>query len=162
VLTATRAAIDACVQAAARYGLSDNATDRDLAAAAIRCHRAAGRRDRLRVLMRTAAARTCARAASTMRLLLDPHQGPGFRDVAAGCPFDAARAPTTEDLLDCLAARAACLGERAVAQSIPRAYDFLSDVVDDPDAEFPCIVDPYELTPDPSSPGAAFLEPAGR
>jgi hypothetical protein len=49
-----------------------------------------------------------------------------------------------------------------VAQGVPRAYDFLSDVVDAPDTEFPCIADPDELTPDPSSPGAAFLEPAGR
>jgi cysteine-rich repeat protein len=157
MFTATRHAIGGCVQAAARCALDDEASDRCVATAAARCHRAAASRDRLRAAMRVSAGRVCNRASITLSLLLDPRDGLGFRDVAAGCWLDGARPAAMEDLLDCLAARAACLGERAVTEGIPRAYDFLSEVVDDPDTEFPCIVDPDEV----SSPSAAFVEPAG-
>jgi cysteine-rich repeat protein len=150
----TGMAIGGCVRAAARCVLHDDATDRCAVAAAERCGRAAARRDRLTAEMGASAGRACGLAVP-LSMLLDPEVGLGFRDVAALCPFDAATPPSSADLLRCVAARLACLGERAAGSMVPRAYDALSEVVDDPDTEFPCVLDLDELR---GSPSAAFLD----
>jgi cysteine-rich repeat protein len=118
MFTVTRAGAGACARAAARCVLSDEATERCVAAAAEQCHRAAARRDRLRTATRAAAGRICESAAMTLPMLLDPRNGLDFRDVAAGCPFDAARPPTTDDLLD-VHRTPGCLGERTSPKASP-------------------------------------------
>jgi cysteine-rich repeat protein len=152
---ATRAAVGTCVQAAAACVLDDAGDDRCFTIAITRCNRAAVRRDRLRATTRSLTSRAC--VATTLPMLLAPDDGLGFRDVAARCPFEGSRQPAIGDLLDCLAERVGCLAERAIAEEVPRAYDFLSEVVDDPDTTFPCVVDPDELMPDPSSASGGFV-----
>ncbi len=156
LFAATRAATGTCVSAAASCDLADAATDRCFAAAVNRCNQASGRRDRLRAATHASTSRAC--ATIELATLLDPAQGLGFRQVASSCQFDAGRIPTTDDLLDCLAAHAACLAEQATAEAVPRAYDFLTDVLDDPDTQFPCITDLSDLDDD-GSPSAAFVAP---
>ena len=45
-------------------------------------------------------------------------------------------------LLACVAATVQCRAENAVARTIPRAYDLLSQLDLDPDTDFPCVTDP--------------------
>lgn len=154
----TRTAVAGCARAAARCVLGRReAGDRCATAAERRCTVAAAEAARVRARAHAAAVRACdlGPAGLPLATMLDAEAGLGFRDVASRCPFVESAAPTTADLLDCVTARAGCLGERAVAQAIPRAYELVSEVAD-PDALFPCIPDP-DLAPDPGSPGAAFL-----
>jgi cysteine-rich repeat protein len=158
VFTSTRVAVGGCVQAAGRCVLG-NDSDRCLTAAAQRCATAAARRDRTRATAGAAVAHACRIAGGTTALplatLLDPRTGLGFRDVAAQCPFADARPPGPEDLFACLLDRAVCLGERTVAQAVPRAYDFLDEVIDDAEDTFPCVSDPQDLA---ASPSGAFVD----
>jgi cysteine-rich repeat protein len=155
---ASRTVVGTCVRAAAHCVLGrDVPGDRCLAAAGNRCDRAFARGRVTQAKAQAVAARACVGSGGDdvlMPMLLEPRGGLGFRDVAAGCPFDASRLPLTQDLLGCVTIRAACLGERAIAQAVPRAYELLGEIIDDPDGRFPCVPDPDDLAVEESASGA--------
>ncbi|HJQ84070.1 MAG TPA: DUF4215 domain-containing protein [Candidatus Binatia bacterium] len=158
----TRQLVDGCVTAAAHCVLG--APDRHdptpcLARATRRCTADAARRDARRLRARTSVAAGC-RAIPLERLVADP-DGLGFRERAASCRFVDARPPSSSDLLACVIEAAQCLGERAVARTIPRAYELLSNLDLDPDAVFPCVDDPDAAGPLDSAWGAFIGGRAG-
>jgi cysteine-rich repeat protein len=160
----TRTLAASCVQAAGRCVLGRDGSDRCLADATRRCEAAADRHSRLPAAAVGRVARACvtseADAPMSLATFLDAHEGLGMRAVAARCPFAGTRRPTAEDLLECVFARARCLGERAVAETVPRASELLFEVLDNPETAFPCVLDPTDLEPeiDFGSPKGAFLD----
>jgi hypothetical protein len=129
-------------------GEESNAIDRCRARAERLCAGAATRRDA--EVARTAARTTRRCEAVPLVDALGPG-GLGFAALATTCPAGPA-VPGTGDLIACVLERARCLGERTVAESVPRAYELLSELDADPDEAFPCVVDPDEL----GSPSGAF------
>ncbi|MGH7894951.1 MAG: hypothetical protein ACREQL_09790, partial [Candidatus Binatia bacterium] len=109
-------------------------------------------RDAGLALRRATTAARC-RGEKLPHLLASP-DGLGFAESAAACSFTESRDPSGDDLVACMLARAGCLAERAVAETVPRAYEFVSEVDDDPEAHFPCLTDPDEL----GSPSGAFVD----
>ena len=149
----TRGLVEGCVAAVARCVLGiPEARDPDGVRAAA-CLAAANRRCSAVLPARAAAgaavvarldARCRDRAGAPLPLasLLDPGHGLGFDQMAASCPTGPGASPTTHDLLVCVAGALQCRAENAVARTIPRAYDLLSNLDLDPDADFPCVTDP--------------------
>jgi cysteine-rich repeat protein len=165
VVRKARALAARCVQASARCVLGRDGGARCVSSATRACNAAAARRARLADAAAERAAHACGGEASgaapmPLATFLDAHDGLGLRAVAARCPFDGARTPSAVDLFACAFGRARCLAERAVAETIPRASEFLWDVLDDPEAAFPCVADPTDLEPDVDfgSPSGAFVD----
>jgi cysteine-rich repeat protein len=161
VATRTRALVGRCVQAIGHCLLDvDDGYDRCAARATRLCDGAAERRDR--AVARAASAiddgcRGPARGTSTMlAAMLRDADGLALGRVAATCPFAGPGTPAMADLVGCVVDNARCLGERLVAQTVPRAYELLSELDGDPEERFACVVDPDEL--DEGSPSGAFVD----
>jgi cysteine-rich repeat protein len=151
-----RSLVDRCVLAVGRCLLAlDEASplvERCLARAARLCEGTADRRD---AALGRAVAEAVGRCAGVpLPDLLRPEAtGLGFADIAATCAAGA-DPPVAADLIQCVVDRARCQGERTVAVSVPRAYELLGEVVDDPADRFACVVDPDEI----GSPSGAFVD----
>jgi cysteine-rich repeat protein len=158
----TRASLGGCVRKVSRCVLGTNdASDACLARANRACHGAVSRRDAAVAKLVAVALRGCRGAASegppSFDELLDEDDGLGFQKRAGTCPFDSEATPVTADLVTCVVSQARCLGERLVAQTVPRAYELLSELDGDPDERFACVVDPTDLEVGAGSPSGAFL-----
>jgi hypothetical protein len=142
-----RAVLDCVHRAAVCVAREDaDAPDADacFARAERRCAARAGRSDA--VVARTAAD-TDARCGAplTVANLLDPTAGLGLAQLAATCPFGEERAPRSGDVTACAMRAAACAGETAAGQVVPRAVEYLASLEFDAATAFPCLLDPSEL-----------------
>jgi cysteine-rich repeat protein len=161
VATRTRALVGRCVQAIGHCLLDvDDGYDRCFTRATRLCDGAAERRDRAVARAASAIDDECrgpARGTSTtLAAMLRDADGLALGRVAATCPFAGPGTPSLADLLGCVVDNARCLGERLVAQTVPRAYELLSELDTDPEERFPCVVDPDDL--DGGSPSGAFVD----
>jgi cysteine-rich repeat protein len=139
VFTAARHDVAACVLALGACVVPhDVPPDRCLARAERHCARAAAARD-------ATVARRVRRIAA--RCALDPASGVpalvadtalAFGAMASLCAFPGTGAPAVADVARCALERVSCAAERAVAESVPRAREYLDELVDvDPEAAFP-------------------------
>lgn len=151
VFTRVRGLVESCVAGVARCVIGiPEARDPDGSRAAAcleranrRCTAAAAARDALRTSAVTRLAARCRSgappAAIALTRLLDPAAGLGFDREAATCPSPGAGDPTISDLLACVVQVVSCDAEGAVARSVPRAPDLLSNLDLDPEEVFPCV-----------------------
>jgi hypothetical protein len=77
--------------------------------------------------------------------LVDERTGLGFRQQAAERPADGAAGSDEAALFDCVYRDVQCTAENAISRTMPRAYEFLSEVRDDVDDVFVCVTDPDGL-----------------